>query len=89
MPFEKQIKELENRRAHALKMGGAEKIKKQHDRGRFTARERIEKLLDPDSFLEVGMFNHSDMPGMEKKTPANRRRRIKTHKNGNPCGSRW
>jgi acetyl-CoA carboxylase carboxyltransferase component len=61
MPFEKQIKELEKRRAHALKMGGDEKIKKQRDRGRFTARERIEKLLDPDSFLEVGMFNHSDM----------------------------
>jgi acetyl-CoA carboxylase carboxyltransferase component len=70
MPFEKQIKELEDRRAQALKMGGDGKIKKQHDRGRLTARERIEKLLDPDSFLEVGMFNHSDMPGMEGKTPA-------------------
>ena len=70
MTFEKQMKELEKRRARALEMGGRDKIKKQHDKGRFTARERIEKLLDPGSFLEVGMFNHSDVPGMEEKTPA-------------------
>ena len=55
MPFEKQMKELEKRRARALEMGGGEKIKKQHDKGRFTARERIDKLLDPGSFLD-GMF---------------------------------
>ena len=70
MPFEKEIEELKQRRAKALQMGGAEKIKKQHDRGKFTARERIDHLLDPDSFLEVGMFNHSDVAGMEDKTPA-------------------
>ena len=51
-------------------MGGPEKIKKQHDQGKLTARERIDRLLDPDSFLEVGMLNHSDVPGMEEKTPA-------------------
>ena len=50
--------------------GGAEKIKRQHDRGRGTARDRIDQLLDPGSFLEVGRFNYSDMPGMEEKTPA-------------------
>jgi acetyl-CoA carboxylase carboxyltransferase component len=70
MPFEKQMQDFEKRRSCALEMGGADKIKRQHDRGRLTARERIEKLLDPDSFLEVGRFNHSDMPGMEAKTPA-------------------
>jgi acetyl-CoA carboxylase carboxyltransferase component len=70
MAFEKQMKEFEKRRAHALEMGGRDKIKKQHDKGRLTARERIEKLLDPGSFLEVGMFNHSDVPGLEEKTPA-------------------
>ena len=70
MAFKTQMKELEKRRGRALEMGGRDKIKKQHDKGRFTARERIEKLLDPDSFLEVGMFNHSDVSGMENKTPA-------------------
>ena len=70
MPFEKQLEELVQRRARGLERGGAEKIQRQHDRGRWTARERIDRLLDPGSFPEVGMFNHSDMPGMEEKTPA-------------------
>jgi len=70
MPFEKQLEELERRRARALEMGGHEKVKRQHDRGRLTARERIDRLLDSGSFVEVGMLNHSDMPGMEEKTPA-------------------
>ena len=33
MPFEKELKELEERKARALLMGGVEKIKKQHDKG--------------------------------------------------------
>jgi acetyl-CoA carboxylase carboxyltransferase component len=70
MPFEKELKELEKRKASALQMGGAAKIKKQHDKGRLTARERIDQLVDPESFLEVGMLNHSDVSGMEEKTPA-------------------
>ena len=70
MAFEKELKELEKRRHKALEQGGAEKVRKQHDRGRFTARERIDRLLDADSFMEMGIFSHSDMPGMEDKTPA-------------------
>ena len=70
MPFDKELQELQRRKVQALKMGGAEKVKKQHDRGKLTARERIDRLLDSESFLEVGMFNHSDVPGMEEKTPA-------------------
>lgn len=70
MPFEKELAELEKRRDKARQMGGPHKIKIQHDRGKLTARERIPSLLDPDTFLEVGMFNCSDVPGMEDKTPA-------------------
>ena len=51
-------------------MGGPEKVKHHHDQGKLTARERIARLLDPETFLEVGMFNCSDVPGMEEKTPA-------------------
>ena len=36
--------------------GGAKRIEQQHAKGKLTARERIEILLDPDSFEEVGMF---------------------------------
>src|SRR5688500_10384163 len=43
---------------HKLKLGGGpEKIEKIHKQGKLTARERIEKLLDPDSFsLEIGLL---------------------------------
>ena len=68
MSFEKELQDLEKRRVRALEMGGREKIDKQHAKGRLSARERVQGLLDPDSFLEVGMFNHSDVPGMEDRT---------------------
>jgi acetyl-CoA carboxylase carboxyltransferase component len=70
MPFEKQMQELARRRQRALDMGGPEKIAQQRARGRLTARERIERLIDPGSFFEIGGLNHSDMPGMEERTPA-------------------
>jgi len=70
MAFEKQMEEWAKRRKKAQEMGGPEKIAKQHARGRLTARERMEKLLDPHSFVEMGMLNHSDMPEMKDRTPA-------------------
>jgi len=36
--------------------GGEKRIEAQHAKGKATARERIEKLLDPGSFHEIGMF---------------------------------
>jgi acetyl-CoA carboxylase carboxyltransferase component len=70
MPFEKELAELQERKEKALQMGGQKKINIQHDKGKLTARERIARLLDQGTFHEVGMFNCSDMPGMEDKTPA-------------------
>jgi propionyl-CoA carboxylase beta chain len=43
-------------RAEALKGGGDERIEQQHERGKLTARERLELLLDPDSFVEFDAF---------------------------------
>ncbi len=70
MPFEKELNELKNRKSRALEMGGPDKVRKIHERGRLSARERIDRILDPGSFFEVGMLNHSDEPGMEDRTPA-------------------
>lgn len=70
MFFEDLLEELKNKRKRFLQMGGPEKVKKRHEKGWFTARERIERLLDTGSFMEVGLFAHSDFPGMEEKTPA-------------------
>ncbi len=47
---------LDAKRAAARLGGGERRIKAQHDRGKLTARERIELLLDPDSFEETDMF---------------------------------
>jgi propionyl-CoA carboxylase beta chain len=50
--------------------GGADKIAAQHAKGKLTARERIEALLDPDSFEEIGMFveHRCTNFGMENKS---------------------
>jgi len=56
MSIEEKIKKLEELNAAALFGGGAERIERQHKAGRLTARERIELLLDPGSFVEVDKF---------------------------------
>ncbi len=71
--MEEAIKELYARREKAKQMGGKERIAKQHARGRLTARERIEKLLDPGSFLELGSLAHANIPELEELSPADGR----------------
>lgn len=70
MPFDKLLDTLNRRKKDALEQGGAEKVRVQHGRGRLTARERVDRLLDRDSFFEFGMLACSDMPGMQARTPA-------------------
>jgi propionyl-CoA carboxylase beta chain len=50
------LDELERRREEARMGGGEKRIAAQHDKGKLTARERIELLLDPGSFEEYDMF---------------------------------
>src|SRR5260370_5801932 len=50
------VRHLDEMDARALAGGGAERIKKQHEGGKLTARERIDLLLDPESFVEIGRF---------------------------------
>ena len=54
MSWEKEIEELRRREELAQRMGGPERIERQHSNGRYTVRERIEKLVDPESFHEIG-----------------------------------
>ena len=51
-----RILELRRVRAKALEGGGAEKTKKQKAKGKLTARERIDLLLDPGTFNEIEPF---------------------------------
>jgi acetyl-CoA carboxylase carboxyltransferase component len=54
MSWDKELEELRHREDLAQKMGGAEKVKRHRDAGKLTVRERIARLLDKDSFHEVG-----------------------------------
>ncbi len=62
--------ELEKQTQAALAMGGKKRIGRQHAKGRFTVRERVDLLLDANSFDEVGFLARSDLPAMRDATPA-------------------
>ena len=70
-----KIKELIERRAVARIGGGEKAIAKQHEKGKYTARERLAMLLDEGSFEEMDMFveHRCTNFGMEKKTLSGRR----------------
>ncbi|MFN8578111.1 MAG: acyl-CoA carboxylase subunit beta [Candidatus Sericytochromatia bacterium] len=52
----KDIEKLRERKKATLQGGGEQAIKKQHQKGKLTARERLEILLDKDSFVEFDRF---------------------------------
>lgn len=52
--WDRELDELRQREAFAEELGGPERVKRQHDGGRYTIRERILKLADSGSFHEVG-----------------------------------
>jgi acetyl-CoA carboxylase carboxyltransferase component len=54
MDWQKEMDELRRREQLAEELGGPERVKRQHDGGRLTIRERIGKLVDPDTFHELG-----------------------------------
>ncbi len=54
MSWKPEIEELRRREELARRMGGADKVRRQHEAGKLTVRERIDKLLDAGSFHEIG-----------------------------------
>ena len=54
MSWDEEIKELREREALAFKMGGEEKVARQHEFNKLTIRERIDSIADNSSFHEVG-----------------------------------
>ena len=70
MPFEQLIKEYQEKTAEALAMGGAEKLAKRKAEGLLNARERIDYLIDSDSFIESGRYARAIRPEVKHKTPA-------------------
>ncbi|MDP9184977.1 MAG: acyl-CoA carboxylase subunit beta [Actinomycetota bacterium] len=68
---EDRIEELRERREAALMPSGPEAAQKQHDKGKLTARERLDILMDAGSFVETDPFtvHRSHDFGMEKRKP--------------------
>lgn len=70
-----EVEEIGRRRALARAMGGPEKVARQHGSGRLTARERIDRLVDPGSFSEIGALTgfagYDDAGTLESILPAN------------------
>jgi acetyl-CoA carboxylase carboxyltransferase component len=70
-PLDARIEELRRRRASALAAGGPEAVARQHDQKKLTARERVQLLLDPGSFVETDMLvrHRSHGFGIEGRRP--------------------
>ena len=69
MSTQKRIEDLRKRSEKVMAGGGPKRIEKQHASGKLTARERVEKLLDQGTFVELDRFvtHRCTNFGMEKK----------------------
>lgn len=74
MSWKREIDELRHRQALARELGGEERVKRHKSGGKLTARERIDGLVDPGSFVEVGSIagsaRYDDQGEIESFTPA-------------------
>lgn len=75
MSWQKEVDEIRRREALAQEMGGEERVTRQHDNGRLTVRERVEALVDPGSFHEIGALagkaSYDESGTMQDFTPSN------------------
>jgi len=75
MNWKSEMDELRRREEFAERLGGAERVKRQHDGGRYTIRERIDRLVDAGSFHEIGKIagkaSYDGKNDLEELTPSN------------------
>ena len=75
MNWKPELDDLARREAFAREMGGVDKVKRQRDQGRLTVRERIDRLVDPKSFHEIGAISgiaeYDEHGELTSLTPAN------------------
>jgi acetyl-CoA carboxylase carboxyltransferase component len=70
MPFDDLLNDLHARRRKALAMGGPAKLAERKAQRLLNARERLERLFDPGSFIESGLYAASNRPEDRDATPA-------------------
>ena len=75
MTWEKEAKEINEKRNFADQMGGEEAVELQYKKGRLPIRERINRILDNKSFNEIGksagFSEYNDNGSLKKFTPGN------------------
>ncbi|UCG07241.1 MAG: carboxyl transferase [Desulfobacterales bacterium] len=75
MTWKSEVDEIARRNELAKKMGGKQSVARHHKAGKLTARERIDKILDPGSFNEIGALTgaagYDDQGKLIDFTPAN------------------
>ncbi len=75
MSWEKEIEELHLRESLSEQMGGEDKVARQHEFGKYTIRERVEKIADDNSFEEIGKLSgvaeYDDDGNLKSFMPAN------------------
>src|SRR3569832_460817 len=75
MNWKPELDELARREAIAREMGGVDKVKRQHDQGRQTVRERINRLIDKKNNHKIcavsGVGEYDSGGELQKLTPAN------------------
>jgi methylmalonyl-CoA decarboxylase subunit alpha len=69
MAHERLLAELDKRRAAARRMGGPEKLAQRAKRGQLNAQERLDALVDPGSFIELGLLGASALDADPDETP--------------------
>ena len=69
--LEERIEDLRARKDDARDAAGSKGVDRQHERGKLTARERLERLLDPGTFVEIDMLvrHRSHGFGIEERRP--------------------
>src|SRR5437764_7041633 len=75
MNWKPELDDLARRESFAREMGGVDKVKRQRDQGRLTVRERVDRLVDANSFHEIGAIagigEYDEHGGLKHLTPAN------------------
>ena len=60
-----EVEEIERRKQFAYKLGGKDGVDRQHNQGKLTIRERVEGLVDPGSWREIGALTGSATYGKD------------------------
>ena len=66
-PMQERLEELAKRKEQAVHAGSERAVERQHSKGKMTARERIEYLLDDGSFVELDQLARSRAPGIDER----------------------